>query len=270
MLPLFGKREQRRGLTAALWLLGHLGGLGSRSRRGFGALALTEWGPVGSDGWPESETLPLLSGRQRTEDWRRGLLEGLATLRVWLGSDWSGARHPHLGPAARLALGSETVHGRDGWPANAWDQALADMGQVMQAYRRRYRPDYDMVKAQLTGQANLTRAPHRASFGLPLAFHFSSIHDARNNLEVQGYDSERKRPLERHGSLLHLRPVLAGGRRLLPLWLRLDGDVPGFAPGAAVRRGPPLGPPEVNAMDALLDEQLGATTLQRLLGAGED
>jgi CRISPR-associated protein Cmr1 len=44
----------RQALLPTWWLLGHLGGVGSRSRRGFGCLALTDWRiePDHAD-WPE-------------------------------------------------------------------------------------------------------------------------------------------------------------------------------------------------------------------------
>jgi hypothetical protein len=62
------------------------------------------------------------------------------------------------------------------------------------------------------------------------------------------------KPLERHGSLLWLRLALLG-QRLFPLFVRLDGALPGVHPPAMVRnqRGP-LRPASGTILDAFLED----------------
>ena len=58
--------EWRRALLGSLWLLFHLGGAGSRSRRGFGSFSLERWGvprPVAGD--RSSAAAGRLQGRGR-------------------------------------------------------------------------------------------------------------------------------------------------------------------------------------------------------------
>ncbi len=73
--------EAARGLVAAWWLFAHLGGLGARSRRGFGSLALASWA------WPGRDELlaqlPLPSQARDAESWEASVEEGLDTLDRW-------------------------------------------------------------------------------------------------------------------------------------------------------------------------------------------
>ncbi len=225
----------RRTLTSAFWLLGHVGGVGSRARRGFGALALTGWHPENGE-WPELAELPLLHTLTDPAEWRAGLKRGFATLQNWFG-DFNAEkgqvfRHPHLGPKMDWA-----VLGR-AYPKHQWAEALVQLGEEMQAFRAKRPPDYEKLKEQALAQVHrsgspLRQAPERAAFGLPLSFRFPSVPRARP-VNIVPFDPRRKTTFERHGSLLFLRPVLAGDR-LYPLVLRLDGDLPGKEPPGAIR-----------------------------------
>jgi CRISPR-associated protein Cmr1 len=242
----------RRALTAAAWLLGHLGGAGSRARRGFGALALAGWeatGPSGGDTavdpWPELNALPLLHSAIRPEHWLRDLDGALAVIRGWFGAYGERAHHPHLGPALRRFLEPRA------FPEGEWDAALAHQGRRLQDFRQRAAPDYEMVRQDVLGTRQLTVTPPRATFGLPLAFRYTSVRG--RGLVLAPHDPVHHSTLERQGSLLFLRPALVG-KQLYPLYLRLDGDVPGIDPPAAVRGARrPLRPASDNAMDRLFD-----------------
>lgn len=234
-------QQARRGVVAAWWLLSHLGGLGSRSRRGFGSLELTAWSSRrgGRDeAWPELANLPLLTRLSSDEQARTGLANGLKTITDWFGR-WGGkARHPHLGPQFRYKLQNQS--------GKKWDDLLAAMGLHMQKARLRQGPDYQDVKDHLQGK-QIQTAPQRTSFGLPLAFRYSSV---RGMAGFHPHDIFRYNTFERHGSLLWLRP-LAVGDTLYPLYVRLDGAVPGVDPPAALRgTARPLLPASINAMDS--------------------
>jgi CRISPR-associated protein Cmr1 len=251
-------RDLRRAWTAAWWLLCHLGGLGSRSRRGFGSVALTGWEGSGAD-WPELAELPLLADAADATGARAALSVGLARIRQWFESDgaaWAkDALHPHLGQLSRSGL-LEPGHAR-------WDAALAEAGSRMQEFRLRRAPDYQMVKDHVRARTRqggqLMRAtPERASFGLPLTFRFTSVNAPP--LTLVPHDARGGGHFERHGSLLHLRLLVIAGR-LHPLFVRLDGAVPGAYPPAMVRdESRPLEPFAVNAMDRFMDSLTGGQT----------
>lgn len=251
----------RRALTAALWLLGHMGGAGSRSRRGFGALALTGWkvtglggAAVADDAWPELGQLSVLANQTDAKSWLAGFEAARERMGQWFGkfdapdNEKRENPQPHLGPLFRRKLLAKSFGPEE------WDAALADMGERLQRFRQRAEPDYGMVKEDMQRKGRLAATPPRASFGLPLTFRFSSVRGRPLNLVP--HDERRHENLERHGSLLFLRPVLIG-ERLHPLFLRMDGAVPGESPPAAVRGATrALRPVSDNAMDRFF-HQLG-------------
>ena len=91
----------RQALLASWWLLGHLGGVGSRSRRGFGSLALTDWRIEAEQGdWPERQRLPLLAHQGSPDAWRSAFQQALGVLqREWFHPFTEHTSHPHIGPA---------------------------------------------------------------------------------------------------------------------------------------------------------------------------
>ena len=238
------RRDQRRAVLAAAWLLGHLGGAGSRSRRGFGSLALLDWQGLRSE---EQEALPLLVEAANREAWLRDYEGARRTFEEWFGAFPATAEsppHPHLGGKTQVWLG--TAEGR--FPL----MVLNGMGRRLQDFRLRRAPDYQRVKDHLTGVRRLEQAPERAAFGLPLTFRYSSV--GGRSITFSPYDQKQKTTRERHGSLLHLRVVrLADG--LHPLFLRLDGAVPGEGQEAQVaprNEGRPLYAADGNLLDRFM------------------
>jgi CRISPR-associated protein Cmr1 len=249
-----------RAALASTWALGHFGALGTRARRGFGAIALTDWRLEDRDGQPlpnsgDLTDLPLLHRTASTGDWMAGAQRGLDTIRAWFGRFEVGDskrahRHPHFGPRADFTIGKESARRSD------WRSALSSLGYSLQKFRLRKRPDYEHVKDHVllkmgNGGRRIQRAPNRATFGLPLTFRFSSI---RNGPSVTFAPVNG----ERHGSLLFLRPV-AAGETLFGLYLRLDGEIPGMDTRVRLLRdsGPTLEPAARNAMDEFLQEMKG-------------
>ncbi len=259
--------EYRRALVGSLWLLFHLGGAGSRSRRGFGSFSLERWGP--EEQWPELADLPLLVKCRDAAEGRSCLDRALKMLqsRDWPGwpeNDRSNTERPAPRLNPHVGQGSESafrfvLHPR-GFRAegpNAWADALNEAGRALQDFRVRRSPDYEDVKSSLSGQHRPRRAPERATFGLPIAFRFQGVRgraqfQAFRGTRAGGYTSDR------HASPLFVR-VLRIGNRLHPACFRLDGPVPATGPGStsAVLAGrgsaQPLAPPSNLAIDDFMD-----------------
>lgn len=246
VFPRGSQPHERRALLASVWLLGHLGGAGSRARRGFGSLVLRDWQIP--EAWSERDQLALLHGRVDRSGWSAGLAVARTTIAAWLQEGESPAAdpvHPHLGRRTRLHLGPG--------PARDWAAALERAGLALQSFRLRREPDYGAVKDDRSGQRRLERCPERAAFGLPLSFRYGPLPNARPVTFVP-YDEANRTTLERHGSPLWIRIVaLADG--LYPLFVRLDGATPGTPelPVAVRGEGRALRPARADAIDAFMD-----------------
>jgi len=261
LMSCFGKDETpqdqrvKRAVVAACWLLGHFGAAGSRSRRGFGSLALKDWEPKGGV-WPGPDALPLTANAASADQARQMLEQGCETLAGWFpadgmdGAGWKSAQHPHLGPAFRHRLLDRNPGHSD------WTATLAALGRALQDFRVRRAPDYQAIKDHVLALARrggrpLATAPTRASFGLPLTFRYGSV--GGRPVTFVPFDARERMSFDRHGSLLLLR-LLPVGTALHPLFVRMDGAVPGQAPGVAIRgSGQALRSPAENAMDAFFD-----------------
>jgi len=57
--------KEKKAILASLWVLGHVGGLGSRSRRGLGTVALQSW----NCRWNECEELKIAHNAKSVDDW---------------------------------------------------------------------------------------------------------------------------------------------------------------------------------------------------------
>jgi CRISPR-associated protein Cmr1 len=170
----------RRAWLAGLWLLVHIGGIGSRSRRGLGSLKIEEWG-----GWAECAELPLACHEAKPENWVDSMYDGLKKLREWFPNrEPEKISHTVVNSKARFLIMTE--------PFQDWEKALHEAGTRLQTFRRRSDPDYSDVKAHLAKQHEtelrrdhklpsdvvptyLSTGPTRAGFGLPLSFRYQSL-----------------------------------------------------------------------------------------------
>lgn len=236
--PMRDAERCRQAVLSAFWLLAHFGGIGTRSRRGFGGVSLIGWDAGG--GWPEINDLPLVANEESSAA-LGALRQGCETIRQWFGTEWKAREpHPHMGPEFRYKLVSRSHQD--------WAEALAGMGRSMQEFRLRRAPDYQEVKDHLARRRPLMRAPQRTTFGLPLTFRYSSLPVA-GTAELRAFRGEGSPPSERHGSLLFLR-LLRTKEGLVPQYVRMAGAVPGMSPQSVLKRNSrPLHAPEQNAMD---------------------
>jgi len=233
-------------IHAALWAWETFGGLGARTRRGFGALQCVE-----VEGKPLS--VPDAGTFRRT---LRANLEHHVE-----DSNWP-ANVPHLRRDISLKMTSDCSS-----PLDAWTKLIAALKDFRQNRNRsrtgrqgqgRSRwPEPDEIR-RLTGQASTlhstplstTSAFPRAAFGLPVTFSFK---DSKENDKygTQGppYDPDKTalqgqekdgRKYERLASSLILRPVQCGNGKAFGLALLLDA--PRLPPGGVVLKGAPGNP----------------------------
>lgn len=198
--------EVARGLIAAWWLFAHFGGLGARSRRGFGSLSIVGWS------WPGREellrSLPLAWEARDEKAWREAMIAGLSELLRWRGEvPWPRLHpHPHIGADAQLVLQSQP------W-ANG--QSAHEHAGVVLAGERRSLATHGALDGRVT-------------IGLP----FKDVRPASFRREPFGRNADL------HASSLHLHvAAFAQGRRFGLSWLRLSGPVPGRGDYRLSRRG---------------------------------
>lgn len=154
------KREEmeaiRRCWAACLWLFGHLGGLGTRARRGLGTIALEAW-----EGWPECAQLPPAHSAATVEEWTSRFEDGFRRIRKWFPASTSTSFRHHFLPAEFVvtlsgrrpsAVPNLVVH-RSSHPD--WYECLKFAGERFRDFRSRPH----------------VHSPQKlAAFGLPLRF----------------------------------------------------------------------------------------------------
>lgn len=206
--------ECERLLLAAVaaWL--HLGGIGARSRRGFGSLRCVNVernaSPVGID------------FRSGSRDALKTNVQDLLKMRGPEAVKWS-----RLGADAHVYLGSSS--------SDTWEGAMSSVGSWMIAFRRRYGspldkrkvpeekgPGLDYAWAAKNGTQRRQGFPDRAGFGLPLPF--GKLGDAETIVWGDAdHDNRRASPMLVHIAKLAEReylPVLTH----LPAPLIPDGE----------------------------------------------
>ncbi|MGK3997471.1 RAMP superfamily CRISPR-associated protein [Sorangium sp. So ce1024] len=202
-----------RLLGATLWLWLHLGGLGARSRRGWGSLRLAQPSPL-LQGLPE-----LRAGG--AADIVNGLIQGLDRATEVFRDEL-----PNLGiqvpPGDRPHPGLRTIDGIENITVLPGDhptpiEALEHAGRLFRDFRSTLQrrklgmpplPDYFDVKASLQA-GRPARSVDRAAFGLPLPFYFRSLNGMKTRFVPQTDDGDRlSSPL-----LFRVHPVHGRGDR---------------------------------------------------------
>lgn len=138
--------EKQKELQASIWMLGHVGSVGSRARRGFGSLLLESW---------QQADLPLLANAHHLNEAVERFQQGLRTIYHWFPGDYS-EKHTTFPPTT-----SFFVHPKG---ERYWDTALRKAQEVLEIFRK---------------QNKL----HRLMFGLPVSINKPRIdvlsHDAK-------------------------------------------------------------------------------------------
>jgi len=174
---------------ASLWLLTHLGGIGSRSRRGGGNLQVSS---VEVEGDVPSSTPSLQVAASCPKTLQSELAQGLKQLRQWAAQAFNGSPQPKFDGQPNF----DVLHPDfcEIWVVDrafkSWDEALDKFGSAIQQFRKRYEPDYSNVKAVVQGRGTL-RPVMRSAFGLPIVFFFNSLYrQYRNQLLGEGFNEQ--------------------------------------------------------------------------------
>lgn len=180
--------QQFRQAVAALWLLLHFGGIGSRSRRTAGSLSVRE--SIVAEGLTFTLAADVTQAAAQ-------LGAGLSTIR----QQFSTLGHvPLKAPSAFDSLHPAVCRI---WVLGTWkssDAAVDTIGAAVRDFRTYREPDHANVAKWLTGQAIPT--VERAAFGLPLPYRYSG---GGLSGTVQG----------------NVRPPVID-RRASPLWLKVS------------------------------------------------
>jgi CRISPR-associated protein Cmr1 len=216
-------RDKKEEIEAALWAWETFGGIGARTRRGFGALHLLEVEIVGEDKDKEiSQKLPT-SGN--VEEWIRDEIHKY----IKIDQIETDLQFPHLSSRIHLAVirtsGTPT-------PAQAWNtliKKLQDFRLQKDEHNRSAWPEADAIR-RIVGKSTKNNPPSpqtfpRAAFGLPIIFHFTGD-DAPEDSTLNEADrqSQQRDHKERFASPLILRPFLCSDNRAVGLALLLEGS----------------------------------------------
>ncbi|MDH7578753.1 MAG: type III-B CRISPR module RAMP protein Cmr1 [Bacillota bacterium] len=147
-------------VTVALWLLVHLGGIGSRSRRTGGSLSVPEK--------VEIEGLEFYLIANNTAETAFQLGKGLKRLREFLGTP----DFPHVPSVPSFEILHPDVCKI--WVLGvykSWEDAVENIGCALRDFRTYAEPDHTNVADWLKG--NPIPTVERAIFGLPLPFRYS-------------------------------------------------------------------------------------------------
>jgi CRISPR-associated protein Cmr1 len=218
--------KSRKEVYAALWAWETFGGLGARTRRGFGALRLTK---IGDQAHTD---LPPPQSDKATQWLRKKLAQHIPSS----GQDWP--KHvPHLSTEPRLKVLSNP----DGRAGRAWLDVVTALRKFRQQRRNKNQinafghsdwPEPNAIRAYLKRPA---RGPHeqrklpkfpRAQFGLPIVFHMA--HDDKVNVTLQGARIEasgKQEVIYRLASPLILKPLACSEQKALGLAVILEGVV---------------------------------------------
>lgn len=211
-------------LAATVWLWTHLGGMGARSRRGFGSMELLNGNVL--MGWAIDLVAPCKDVAALEIQQRTGLNAALDVFEEQLGSEFY-ANPDNGGPhrAIRNLLGLELTvlpttfrNGQD---------ALEYVGGLFQRFRStRVRLTYKEPRLQdyfVVSNALKTRTPPnqpigRTAFGLPLRFYFSSLQGESCTIQPQRDKGDRV------PSPLHIRIHRLANDRYAVMLLNLAAD----------------------------------------------
>jgi CRISPR-associated protein Cmr1 len=163
-----------RKTYATLWLLTHLGGIGSRARRGAGNLQVVSTSKLTGDLEKYAKKFPLNIQSQTIEDLIEELSNGIRYSRNFIGQDISSgdmsdiAKFDILHPDTCKIYVVNKIF-------KDWNTALDTLGKAYKDFRFERQPDYDVIKNSVKTNEDLKEPIQRSSFGLPISLKDMSI-----------------------------------------------------------------------------------------------
>jgi CRISPR-associated protein Cmr1 len=162
------------GYAMAFWALLTLGGMGVRSRRGFGSLRLVSI----TSSWEKANHLKQYPKIETIEDWWNLLEEGLEITND-LFTNAHQNDHFHIGKGTRfLLLGSDNEKG-----FNSWFDALDRFGENLQTARDKMNPS-EKAAIGLPIQGFRVKGKKSARGASPLSMRVVKVEDAYYNLVI--------------------------------------------------------------------------------------
>jgi CRISPR-associated protein Cmr1 len=264
--------KARPDAAAALWAWETFGGIGGRTRRGFGALDLVKVDENGKDVTPPriqaSDAEEQIRQKLRSENANGYLAEGKWDDRV-----------PHLSPTTRIRVkefsSGKTSGQRTDKNLKAWYHLINNLERFRQSRNRprgRSRwPEPDTIR-RIVGAGKFKHTPvhrvekfPRAHFGLPIIFHFNRDEMTnRESFQVELKPAKHKRL----GSPLILRPIACAKGDAVAMaiiletakipsdWVELGvyGTVKTDLHVSDIESiSPPMNPPETDVLISFLD-----------------
>jgi CRISPR-associated protein Cmr1 len=212
-------------VRAALWAWETFGGIGARTRRGFGALQL-----LGIDG-KKNDELPSSNRREDVKSWLSDNLSAYVATGRWLEDV------PHLEQSLSFEIVFPRTKVLDSWNELMKRYASFRQSRVKGSTGRSNWPEAEAIR-DITKRRYYKELHHpqkfpRAAFGLPILFHFKDekLGDPKDTT-LQGANKEN----ERLASSLILRPLVCNngsavglaailkGSRIPPLILKEVGE----------------------------------------------
>lgn len=222
----------------AMWVASALGGLGGRSRHGFGAFLLQDWQLSGES---SSLTEPPLLVNCARERLGPAISEGLdaarAAIRSVLPGELAGGTVDHM---PHLTASTPIYAWDGGWRASpeAWRDALSSVGEGIQKYLRgeysgivpnracRFNSQSNQIKEWLWGGPQPGSEIDDLAFGLPRGFFSNSVREQwRQKLLEEGETEKRAKRISAKRARTTFDPIILGepARRASPLVISLVG-----------------------------------------------
>jgi len=256
-----------RILWGTLWLWTHMGGLGARSRRGFGGVQVRSETPdLGLKFKPPPKPLQLVEHFRGGLRWIESAFREFAERQEVRAAGSIFTPSDSRPPFSSLAKWRAVLVTRGNW--NDWQGVLADLGRFIRCFRnqsptdlRRPTPDYSRVVARYLRNVSVASWDlTNDAFGLPIQFRSSSRGLSATltwRLENEDYD--------RRASPLMVRLLRLGGRYAVVLllleseflpsgaveWLKPTGGWPSSVPMPDPREIPPA---DLGVLHRFLDE----------------
>lgn len=156
--------EEKKAILASLWLLLWLGNLGTRSRRGFGSLSLTNKPLEDTHGL----TFYFNDDISRFNNFFQINLDMAVE---WINPQFS--RKNYLPKHTALISDQSSIHlWNETFPS--WEEAMNYAGIMMQTYRKRYQPDYQTIK-NFIHNGTVPSKIEKSAFGLPMPVQYKSL-----------------------------------------------------------------------------------------------